>query len=104
MSNIAKQLPNWVLQLDESDLQFVKQVILASGSLKQLATEYEVSYPTIRQRLDRVIDRIKLFEAHSNDNSFESRIRVLVAERAIEPSLGKELLGLHRQNLEAKHD
>ncbi len=94
-----KRIPDWIQRLEDSDIQFIKQLVLASGSLKQLAAEYDVSYPTIRQRLDRVIDRVKLYDANSTDNPFESRVRVLVAERELEPNVAKELLELHRNHV-----
>ncbi|MCG9844036.1 DUF2089 domain-containing protein, partial [Staphylococcus argenteus] len=37
--------------------------MLSSGSLKQLSEEYRVSYPTIRLRLDRLIEKIKINES-----------------------------------------
>ena len=92
------QCPTWVQRLEETDLHFIKRMVLASGSLKQLSTEYEVSYPTIRQRLDRIIDRVRLYDNNPEDDLFESRIRALVAEQDIEPNLGKELLELHRSS------
>lgn len=97
---MACQCPVWVQRLDETDLHFIKRMVLASGSLKELATQYEVSYPTIRQRLDRIIDRINLYDANPEDDFFEARVRSLVAERELEPKLGKELLDLHRQSKE----
>ena len=48
-----------LLQLDEGDLEFVLRLVLASGSLKELARAYRVSYPTIRLRLDRLIERLE---------------------------------------------
>ncbi|MBM3290492.1 MAG: DUF2089 domain-containing protein, partial [Candidatus Hydrogenedentes bacterium] len=54
-----RQTPPWITVLAEDDLQFLKQFLLASGSLKQLAGVYGVSYPTIRARLDRLIERVK---------------------------------------------
>ncbi len=51
--------PHPLRQLDEDDLNFVLRLVLASGSLKDLAASYGVSYPTIRVRLDRVIQRLR---------------------------------------------
>ncbi|MBL7007499.1 MAG: DUF2089 family protein [Planctomycetes bacterium] len=45
-------------QLEETDQELVLRLVLASGSLKELAGLYGVSYPTIRGRLDRLIDRL----------------------------------------------
>lgn len=46
-------------RLPREDLDLVVQLVLRSGSLKDLATDYDVSYPTIRARLDRVIERLR---------------------------------------------
>lgn len=48
-----------LLQLADEDLDLVVRFVVQSGSLKDLAVEYDVSYPTIRARLDRVIERLK---------------------------------------------
>lgn len=48
-----------LFQLADEDLDLVARFVVHSGSLKDLATEYDVSYPTIRSRLDRVIERLK---------------------------------------------
>ena len=48
-----------LLALPREDLDLIVQLVLASGSLKDLATIYEVSYPTIRARLDRTIARLR---------------------------------------------
>lgn len=46
-------------QLPEEDLNLIVELVLRSGSLKALAESYRVSYPTIRARLDRVIERLE---------------------------------------------
>ena len=91
-------LPSWVQGLDETDLQLVRRFVLASGSLKQLATEYDVSYPTIRLRIDGLIDRIQLLDDNPSDDGLEARVRVLVADGDVEPDVGRELLRLHRES------
>jgi hypothetical protein len=40
-------------------VKILLKLVLASGSLKELAQAYHVSYPTIRIRLDRVISKLK---------------------------------------------
>jgi len=92
----SRDLPGWVVNLEAADLQLIRRFVLASGSLKQLAAEYEVSYPTIRLRIDALIERMKLFDNNASDDALEAKIRVLVAEGDLEPGLGKELLRLHR--------
>jgi len=91
-----RETPPWMEHLDEADLQFVRRMVLASGSLKELAAEYGVSYPTIRERLDRIIERIKLIEKHETADAFEMRLRIMVADGRIEPRTGGELMKLHR--------
>lgn len=45
--------------LPTEDLHLVTEFVLCSGSLKELAKRYGVSYPTIRTRLDGVIERLR---------------------------------------------
>jgi hypothetical protein len=49
-------------RLDDEEQQLVLSIIKASGSLKDLASEYGVSYPTIRNRVDALIERVKQLE------------------------------------------
>jgi hypothetical protein len=46
---------DWASSLEDEDWSFMKQFILTSGSLKDLADYYKVSYLTIRLKLDRLI-------------------------------------------------
>lgn len=45
-------------RLGDEDQAFIVNLVLQSGSLKGLAEVYGVSYPTIRARLDKVIERL----------------------------------------------
>ena len=89
-------VPGWLQHLEEEDYQFIKRFVSASGSLKELADQYDVSYPTIRLRLDRLIERIRTLEEHEPADAFQARIRLLVAEREMTARLAKELLQLHK--------
>ena len=93
----TNDLPVWVTSLDEEDLQLIRRFVLASGSLKQLASDYQVSYPTIRLRVDALIKRLELLDRHPGDDQFETRLRLLVAEGQMEPRVARELLRLHRK-------
>ena len=55
-------IPEWLASLDEEDVSFIKKFVLASGSLKEVAGIYGVTYPTVRLRLDRLIQKIRLGE------------------------------------------
>ena len=46
-------------RLEAEDQRFVELFVLASGSLKQMAELLEVSYPTVRNRLDKLISTLE---------------------------------------------
>lgn len=60
-------VPEWMGNLDTEDLTFIKKFLLASGSLKEIAREYSVTYPTVRLRLDRLIQKIKMADSAENE-------------------------------------
>jgi hypothetical protein len=45
--------------LARDDQEFILDFIKASGSLKQMAEWLKVSYPTVRNRLDAIIDKLQ---------------------------------------------
>ena len=53
-------MPGWMANLEEEDMVFIKKFLLSSGSLKEMARQYGVTYPTVRLRLDRLIQKIQL--------------------------------------------
>ena len=73
------RLPEWLANLAEEDLAFIENFVLSSGSLKQMSQLYQVSYPTMRLRLDRLIEKIRL-----NDNETEDPFILLVKSLAID--------------------
>ncbi len=60
-------LPEWLATLEEEEVVFIKKFLLASGSLKEIAQQYGVTYPTVRLRLDKLIQKIKISEDSAND-------------------------------------
>ena len=38
-------IPPWMSNLDDEDMTFIKRFLLASGSMKEVAAQYGVSYP-----------------------------------------------------------
>ncbi len=48
-----------LLRLDPDAQAFVEAFVLASGSLKAMASRLGVSYPTVRNRLDDIINRLQ---------------------------------------------
>jgi hypothetical protein len=55
--------------LSASDQQFVLQFIKVSGSLKEMAKHLGLSYPTVRNRLDDIINRINELEKNQNNST-----------------------------------
>lgn len=47
------------LQLSPKEQEFILQFFLASGSLKEMASQLGISYPTVRNQLDDMIQHIK---------------------------------------------
>jgi hypothetical protein len=48
-----------LIALSQDDQEFILEFIKASGSLKEMAAILGVSYPTVRNRLDEVIAKLK---------------------------------------------
>jgi hypothetical protein len=51
-----------LVSLSQDDQEFILEFIKASGSLKDMASLLKVSYPTVRNRLDEVIEKIKQYK------------------------------------------
>ena len=91
------QNQEWVDILDEEDLGFLKRFVLLSGSLKDLAQAYNVSYPTVRLRLDRLIQKINISENHKKQDRFEILLRAQFADGKLDGSAFKKLLSAYQQ-------
>ncbi|MFO1066788.1 MAG: DUF2089 family protein [Pirellulales bacterium] len=102
------QRKRWIDRLSSEDVSFIKRFILASGSLKKLAEQYGISYPTVRLRLDRVIQKIEIFDAEQPMSEFERQLRAAFAEGKLDQATFERLLEVHRQDLqslkEGKHE
>ncbi|QEE49494.1 DUF2089 domain-containing protein [Flavobacterium alkalisoli] len=48
-----------LLRLSQEEQDFILQFFLTSGSLKEMASQMGISYPTVRNRLDDLISKIK---------------------------------------------
>jgi hypothetical protein len=89
-------------RLGDDDLEFVQRLVLASGSLKDVAAEYGVSYPTIRGRLDKLIDRLKALVAGRPPDPMAELLADLLGRGEIGPAAARTILNLHRKLLKAK--
>lgn len=100
MNHETMKIPDWLSALNEEDLQFLKRFVLASGSLKALAQEYGISYPTIRIRLDRLIAKIQAAEDRNVADVFHRQLGILLADGGITPDAARQLIQAHRQAME----
>lgn len=89
-------LPPWMADLDEQDLTFVKRFLLASGSLKEVAAQYGVSYPTVRLRLDRLIQKIRLSDTAEAD-PYVSLVKRLAVDDKLDFDTAKILISAYRK-------
>src|SRR5690625_1069602 len=76
-----KNVPSWILSLDEEDVEFIKKFVVNSGSLKEIAKIYDVSYPTVRMRLDRLIQKIKINDDMDNEEFIHFIKRLSIDDR-----------------------
>ena len=89
----------WIDFLSEEDLAFVKRFVLASGSLKEMAKAYGITYPTVRLRLDRLIEKIKVVDDRQVTSPFERLARAQYAEGKIDAGTLKLLLKAHQEEI-----
>lgn len=93
-------VPEWMSELEEEDMAFIRRFLLASGSLKEVAGEYGVSYPTVRLRLDRLIQKIRLADDRAAD-PYVALIKRLAVNEKIDFDAAKLLISEYRK---AKED
>ena len=86
-------IPPWMADLEEADLTFAKKFILASGSLKEVAAQYGVSYPTVRLRL---IQKIQLSEAAEAD-PYVLLVKRLAVDDKLDFNTAKILIDAYRE-------
>lgn len=89
-------LPAWMNNLDEEDLSFIKRFIISSGSLKEMAKQYDVTYPTVRLRLDRLIEKINLSD-NSAEDEYVTLIKKLALNEHIDFEAAKLLISEYRK-------
>ncbi|NNE92137.1 MAG: DUF2089 family protein [Verrucomicrobiales bacterium] len=89
-------------QLDDEDIGFMKRFLLASGSLKELAKSYGVSYPTVRLRVDRLIQKVEILDDTNSGDDHERMLRSLAAEGRFDTATLKALLQSYRETTPEK--
>ena len=92
-------LPAWMSSLESEDLAFIKRFVLASGSLKAVAEEYGVTYPTVRLRLDRLIQKIEIADRIDED-PYIALIKRMAVNDKLDFDTAKVLISAYRKQKE----
>src|SRR5438445_10843572 len=90
--------------LSDADLSFLTRFLLVSGSLKELAQAYGISYPTVRLRLDRLIEKVKIADSQDVAGPFERRARALFADGRFDVETLRVLLASHGEEMEGRDE
>lgn len=90
-------IPEWMINLDDEDVSFIKRFLLASGSLKELATQYSVTYPTVRLKLDRLIQKIQISEESASE-PYIALIKRLAVNEKLDLDTAKLLIGEYKKS------
>ena len=94
-------IPEWMVNLEDEDVSFIKRFLLASGSLKEMASQYGVTYPTVRLRLDRLIQKIQIND-NSESDPYVSLIKRLAVSDKIDFDTAKILIHEYKKTKEVK--
>ena len=95
----SNMLPAWMASLESEDLAFIKRFVLASGSLKAVAEEYGVTYPTVRLRLDRLIQKIEIADRIDED-PYIALIKRMAVNDKLDFDTAKVLISAYRKQKE----
>ena len=90
-----EELPIWLINLEIEDLTFIKRLIISSGSLKSLAKEYNINYPTNKIRMDKLIEKIKMYE--EENDPYIAQIKVLAINNKIDLDTARLLIQEYRK-------
>jgi len=89
-------VPEWMVNLEDEDVAFIKKFLLASGSLKEMAGKYGVTYPTVRLRLDKLIQKIQISDDVSNE-PYVALIKRLAVSDKIDFDTAKILISEYKK-------
>ena len=90
------KIPQWMLALEPEDAAFLKNFVLKSGSLKDIARLYQVSYPTVRLRLDKLIQKIELAD-QQEEEPFTAFIKGLAVDSRIDVETAKQIIDKYQK-------
>ncbi len=77
--------------------------MLSSGSLKEMAEEYGVSYPTIRQRLDGLIEKLRRATKEKPVSELRRVVRQMVENGELDLPEARKILGAGARDVKDLH-
>jgi hypothetical protein len=92
-------MPDWFSNLEAEDVNFIKRFVMSSGSLKEMAREYGVTYPTVRLKLDKLIAKIAASDTAMNE-PFIALIKQLTLNEKIDIDTAKLIINEYRKDKE----
>ena len=96
---MARTEDHWTDNLEPDELAFIRRFVLSSGSLKEMANEYGVSYPTIRQRLDELIEKVRRGTKEKPVSELRRVVRALVEEGSLDLPEARKILAAGSKDL-----
>lgn len=93
------KVPQWILALEQEDAAFLKNFVIKSGSLKEIAKLYDVSYPTVRLRLDKLIQKIEMSD-QQEEEPFQTFIKGLAVDSRIDLETARLIIDKYKKEKE----
>ena len=90
---------DWIFNLDDNEIAFIKQFILSSGSLKSMASYYDSSYHIIRNNLNQLIEKVKLMDV--DEDAYVKFIKSLALQDKYDYETTKKLIDKYNERREA---
>ena len=100
MSEIESPNSHPLNLLTDPEKDFVLQFVLSSGSLKEMAGAYGVSYPTLRARLDRLIARLHQAIGGRARDPVSELLAAMIERGELAVSTARKIQDTHRKQLE----
>lgn len=73
--------PHWLLGLDKDQLDFLLTFVRCRGVLRDIEALLGVSYPTVRNRVDQLVDAVEHLLGESQASATPRDPRIAVLER-----------------------
>ena len=93
------KIPQWILALEQEDATLLKNFVLKSGSLKEIAKIYGVTYPTVRLRLDKLIQKIEVSD-QKEEEPFTTFVKGLAVDSRIDLETAKIIIEKYKSEKE----